>query len=50
MCLFLLAILFFVHEGEKEKLMFVALYWWRVHPGKEEQFRKAWRRGTELIT
>ena len=30
--------------------MFVALYWWRVHPGKEEQFRKAWRRGTELIT
>ena len=30
--------------------MFVAVYWWRVHPGKEEQFRKAWRRGTELIT
>ena len=30
--------------------MFVALYWWRVHPGKEEQFRAAWRRGTELIT
>jgi heme-degrading monooxygenase HmoA len=30
--------------------MFVAMYWWRVHPGKEEQFRKAWRRGTELIT
>ena len=29
--------------------MFVAVYWWRVHPGKEEQFRKAWRRGTELI-
>jgi heme-degrading monooxygenase HmoA len=29
--------------------MFVALYWWRVHPGKEEQFRRAWRRGTELI-
>lgn len=29
--------------------MFVAVYWWRVHPGKEEQFRNAWRRGTELI-
>jgi hypothetical protein len=30
--------------------MFVAVYWWRVHPGKEEAFREAWRRGTELIT
>jgi hypothetical protein len=30
--------------------MFVAVYWWRVHAGKEEQFRAAWRRGTELIT
>ena len=30
--------------------MFVAVYWWRVHPGKEEQFRHAWHRGTELIT
>ena len=29
--------------------MFVAVYWWRVHPGKEEQFRQAWRRRTELI-
>lgn len=29
--------------------MFVAAYWWTVHPGKEEQFRQAWRRGTELI-
>lgn len=29
--------------------MFVAAYWWKVHPGKEEQFRTAWRRGTELI-
>ncbi len=29
--------------------MFVAGYWWKVHPGKEEQFRAAWRRGTELI-
>ena len=30
--------------------MFVAVYWWRVHPGKEAQFREAWRRGTEAIT
>jgi heme-degrading monooxygenase HmoA len=30
--------------------MFVAAYWWEVHPGKEEQFRAAWRRGTELIS
>ncbi|WP_374408189.1 antibiotic biosynthesis monooxygenase [Pelagerythrobacter sp.] len=29
--------------------MFVAAYWWKVHPGKEAQFRKAWRSGTELI-
>ena len=29
--------------------MFVAAYWWKVHAGKEEQFRSAWRRGTELI-
>lgn len=29
--------------------MFVAVYWWRVQPGKEEQFRAAWRRGTEHI-
>ena len=29
--------------------MFVAAYWWDVHPGKEAQFRAAWRRGTELI-
>lgn len=29
--------------------MFVAAYWWKVHPGKEEQFRAAWRHGTELI-
>lgn len=29
--------------------MFVAAYWWRVHPGKEAQFRAAWCRGTELI-
>jgi heme-degrading monooxygenase HmoA len=29
--------------------MFVAAYWWEVHPGKEDQFRAAWRRGTELI-
>ena len=30
--------------------MFVAVYWWRIHPGKEEQFREAWRRGTTQIT
>jgi heme-degrading monooxygenase HmoA len=30
--------------------MFVAVYWWRVHEGKEEQFREAWRRGTKRIT
>lgn len=35
--------------SEGENIMFVAVYWWRVHPGKEAQFRKAWRRGTELI-
>ncbi len=29
--------------------MFVAVYWWRVKPGKEAQFRAAWRRGTEHI-
>jgi len=29
--------------------MFVAVYWWRVHPGKEEQFATAWARGTDLI-
>src|SRR3546814_12135042 len=32
-----------------EPPMFVAAYWWTVHPGKEKQFRAAWRRGTELI-
>ena len=30
--------------------MFAAVYWWRIHPGKEEQFREGWRRGTERIT
>ena len=29
--------------------MFIAVYWWRIEPGKEEQFRAAWRRATELI-
>lgn len=29
--------------------MYVAVYWWRVKPGKEEQFRDAWRRGTQHI-
>jgi len=30
--------------------MFVAVYWWRAKPGMEDQFRDAWRRGTEHIT
>lgn len=30
--------------------MFVAVYWWRVKPGKEAQFREGWRRGTAAIT
>jgi hypothetical protein len=30
--------------------MYVAVYAWRVKPGKEEQFREAWRRGTVAIT
>jgi heme-degrading monooxygenase HmoA len=30
--------------------MFIAVYWWRIHPGKEDQFREAWRRGTDRIT
>lgn len=29
--------------------MFVVVYWWRVKPGKEAQFRDAWRRGTRQI-
>lgn len=33
----------------KAEPTFIAAYWWRVHPGKEDQFRAAWRRGTELI-
>jgi hypothetical protein len=27
-----------------EEAMFVAVYWWRVHPGKEEQFRRSFIR------
>jgi heme-degrading monooxygenase HmoA len=30
--------------------VFVAVYWWRVKPGKEAQFREGWRRGTAAIT
>jgi hypothetical protein len=30
--------------------MFLVLYQWRIKPGKEEQFREAWRRGTLAIT
>lgn len=29
--------------------MFVVVYWWRAHKGKEEQFRRAWREGTRAI-
>lgn len=29
--------------------MYVVVYWWRAKPGKEEQFREAWRRGTREI-
>jgi heme-degrading monooxygenase HmoA len=29
--------------------MFVAVYCWTVKPGKEDQFREAWRRGTREI-
>lgn len=29
--------------------MFIAVYNWIVKPGKELQFRRAWRRGTQLI-
>jgi len=36
-------------ERKSSNANFVAAYWWDVHPGKEEQFRAAWRRGTELI-
>jgi hypothetical protein len=30
--------------------MYVAVYGWRVKPGREQQFREAWCRGTQLIT
>lgn len=30
--------------------MFVAIYAWRVRPGKEDQFRRAWCAGTRAIT
>ncbi len=29
--------------------MFVVVYGWKVKPGKEDQFREAWRRGTREI-
>jgi heme-degrading monooxygenase HmoA len=29
--------------------MFVVAYWWRIKPGKEQQFRDAWCRGTRAI-
>ena len=36
-------------EQQAEERMFVAVDCWPVPPGKEEQFRRAWRRGTERI-
>lgn len=30
--------------------MYVAVYAWRVKPGRELRFREAWRRGTRAIT
>jgi len=30
-------------------MTFVAVYRWKVRPDREAQFRKAWRRGTQLI-
>ncbi len=30
--------------------MFLVVYAWRAKPGKEAQFREAWRRGTLAIT
>jgi hypothetical protein len=29
--------------------VFLAIYEWRAKPGKEAQFREAWRRGTQAI-
>jgi hypothetical protein len=29
--------------------VFLAIYQWRAKPGKEAQFREAWRRGTQAI-
>jgi len=29
--------------------MFAVVYWWRVKPGMEEQFREGWRRATNAI-
>lgn len=28
---------------------FAVIYRWRLHPGKEQQFREAWERGTLLL-
>lgn len=30
-------------------MTFVAGYWWRIKPGFERQFRKAWKQGSVLI-
>lgn len=29
--------------------MFNVIYRWKIHPGKEEQFQKAWTEATQLI-
>jgi Antibiotic biosynthesis monooxygenase len=31
------------------KVGFAVIYRWQLHPGKEEQFRQAWERGTVLL-
>ena len=33
----------------KPTIGFVVIYRWRLHPGKELQFQKAWERGTPLM-
>jgi hypothetical protein len=37
-------------EGLGAGTVFIAVYRWRVKPGKEAQFREGWRRGTAAIT
>jgi heme-degrading monooxygenase HmoA len=42
------------HERTSEiemskRIGFVVIYRWRLHPGKEAQFRRAWERATPLL-